>query len=650
MSIITKHNLTMSGSRIMWVFWFLLNVILITSKASIPSPTEATSLCPCSCDSPLKVLQSYATSYSSSEEGSTSSLHFSSSSTFRSGFYGSSLCYCRCSTTKSTIYEMPHSKSYGSSISVSSFSVYPSSDTHSTYLRFNSGDFSLSQSSSSASTEIRISSSSSERPFSLYPSSSRSGLSFSPTSERSGLSTSPTSAFSITTGDVPLCPCPCQRISKESQASSSLYVYSSDRDRSSQYVVSSFCHCPCKGTSSIHFETSYTASSSSSADASLCTCPCNSVFKDLQSSLPAYATSSKSFSFLIPLSLDNSSSFTKASFSDGSISSKYYLSSSTSSHILDLSSCYCPCSGTPSSVYQTPFSSHAVEEYSCICPCELGLSDSQSSSFLYATTSVVNTSFASRISSSVTKALSNDERNSSQYYSFSSTSSSMPGSPLCYCRCSTASSTVYETSMYSFSSSESLCTCPCGPDSKNLISSSWLHGLSSDARTASQFLSSSSHRRSGISSSFADDSWRDGSSSYLYFLSTASSSISSSLLCYCPCTTTTSTIYQTAFSSSESLCTCPCGPDSRNLKSSSWLHGPSSDVKTASQFLSSSSHPRSGISSSFADDSWRDGSSSYLYFLSSTTVGSSISSSLLCYCPCTTTTSTIYQTGRYLCH
>ena len=101
-----------------------------------------------------------------------------------------------------------------------------------------------------------------------------------------------------------------------------------------------------------HF-TAYTASSSSSADASLCTCPCNSVFKDLQSSLPAYATSSKSFSFLIPLSVDNSSSFTKASFSDGSISSKYYLSSSTSSHILDLSSCYCPCSGTPSSVYQT---------------------------------------------------------------------------------------------------------------------------------------------------------------------------------------------------------------------------------------------------------------------------------------------------------
>ena len=89
-----------------------------------------------------------------------------------------------------------HSKSYGSSISVSSFSVYPSSDTHSTYLRFNSGDFSLSQSSSSASTEIRISSSSSERPFSLYPSSSRSGLSFSPTSERSGLSTSPTSGKS----------------------------------------------------------------------------------------------------------------------------------------------------------------------------------------------------------------------------------------------------------------------------------------------------------------------------------------------------------------------------------------------------------------------------------------------------------------------
>ena len=83
-----------------------------------------------------------------------------------------------------------HSKSYGSSISVSSFSVYPSSDTYS------SEDFSLSQSSSSASTEIRISSSSSERPFSLYPSSSRSGLSFSPTSERSGLSTSPTSGKS----------------------------------------------------------------------------------------------------------------------------------------------------------------------------------------------------------------------------------------------------------------------------------------------------------------------------------------------------------------------------------------------------------------------------------------------------------------------
>lgn len=86
----------------------LINLFLtiLIFLASIPSPTEATSLCPCSCNSSLKDLQSYATSYSSSEEGSTSSLHFSSSSTFRSGFYGSSLCYCRCSTTKSTIYEM----------------------------------------------------------------------------------------------------------------------------------------------------------------------------------------------------------------------------------------------------------------------------------------------------------------------------------------------------------------------------------------------------------------------------------------------------------------------------------------------------------------------------------------------------------------
>ena len=74
--------------------------------ASIPSPTETTSLSPCSCDTPSKDLQSYATSAFSSEEGSTSSLHFSSSSTFRSSFYGSSLYYCRCSTTKSTIYEM----------------------------------------------------------------------------------------------------------------------------------------------------------------------------------------------------------------------------------------------------------------------------------------------------------------------------------------------------------------------------------------------------------------------------------------------------------------------------------------------------------------------------------------------------------------
>ena len=86
----------------------LINLFLtiLIFLASIPSPTEATSLCPCSCDSPLKDLQSYATSYFSSEEGSTSSRHFSSSSTFRSSFYGSSLCYCRCSTTKSTIYEM----------------------------------------------------------------------------------------------------------------------------------------------------------------------------------------------------------------------------------------------------------------------------------------------------------------------------------------------------------------------------------------------------------------------------------------------------------------------------------------------------------------------------------------------------------------
>ena len=83
-----------------------LFLTILIFLASIPSPTEATSLCPCSCNSPLKDLQSYATSYSSSEEGSTSSLHFSSSSTFRSGFYGSSLCYCRCSTTKSRIYEM----------------------------------------------------------------------------------------------------------------------------------------------------------------------------------------------------------------------------------------------------------------------------------------------------------------------------------------------------------------------------------------------------------------------------------------------------------------------------------------------------------------------------------------------------------------
>ena len=86
----------------------LINLFLsiLIFLASIPSPTETTSLCPCSCDTPSKDLQSYATSAFSSEEGSTSSLHFSSSSTFKSSFYGSSLCYCRCSTTKSTIYEM----------------------------------------------------------------------------------------------------------------------------------------------------------------------------------------------------------------------------------------------------------------------------------------------------------------------------------------------------------------------------------------------------------------------------------------------------------------------------------------------------------------------------------------------------------------